>query len=307
MEAVDGCNADVGLHVPTVRVSCGVALSAGLDRTGSTASRLPRGCGRGIRFTASGTPGRAEVWHARSRSAPGRQGGPLSGVGRHSGSGVGARRVVHRGAIGLGPMANAFRAAMPAGVPFPFVPNIDPCAGDRQLQGAVRAAVVNVPLPCLPAPRQRAEAGHSPVKADQPTQALGEPVVWRSAPPDDTFIIGQVWMAASPQIGFRPRLPVGTGSQVMAASNRIVSRPVCLGTFFRLDRFLSCGREFGPLPKPSHQADSRNDFHAQLVRQSPWQDAARAGRGRGRGGRCFRALPPEDPSRGHARGNGGFD
>jgi hypothetical protein len=39
---------------------------------------------------------------------------------------------------------------------------------------------------------------------------------WRSAMPDSTFRIRQVWIAASRQSGCDPRLPVGAASRVMA-------------------------------------------------------------------------------------------
>jgi hypothetical protein len=51
------------------------------------------------------------------------------------------------------------------------------------------------------------------------------PVVWRSAIPNSTFIVRQVWIASSLQSGGRPRLPVGAASQVMVRSNQIVSEP----------------------------------------------------------------------------------
>ena len=51
------------------------------------------------------------------------------------------------------------------------------------------------------------------------------PVVCRSAMPNSTFMVRQVWMAASLSQGRRPRLPVGAAAQVMAGSNQIVSEP----------------------------------------------------------------------------------
>ena len=52
-----------------------------------------------------------------------------------------------------------------------------------------------------------------------------KPVVCLSAMPNSTFIVRQVWIAASLYSGCRPRLPVGSASQVMPGSNQIVSAP----------------------------------------------------------------------------------
>lgn len=41
------------------------------------------------------------------------------------------------------------------------------------------------------------------------------------------FIVGQVWIAASPYSGGRRCLPVGGGTRTMSGSNRIVSEPRC--------------------------------------------------------------------------------
>jgi hypothetical protein len=86
---------------------------------------------------------------------------------------------------------------MLAGVPLAFALDLDPGAVDQQVQRAVRAAVGDVDLQGLLAPRQRAEVGHRPVQADQPQQALDEPGGLASAMPNSTFIVRQVWMAAS--------------------------------------------------------------------------------------------------------------
>lgn len=51
------------------------------------------------------------------------------------------------------------------------------------------------------------------------------PVIWRRAMPNSTFIVRQVWMAASLSSGWRPRLPVGAAPHIMAGSNQIVSEP----------------------------------------------------------------------------------
>lgn len=76
--------------------------------------------------------------------------------------------------VDLAPDAS-FRATVLAGVPLPFALDLDPGAVDQQVQGAVRAAVGDVHLQGLLAPRQGAEVGHCPVQAYQPQQALDEP------------------------------------------------------------------------------------------------------------------------------------
>jgi hypothetical protein len=52
-----------------------------------------------------------------------------------------------------------------------------------------------------------------------------KPVVWRSAMPNKTFIERHVWMAASLQACWRPRLPVGRASQLISGSHQIVTEP----------------------------------------------------------------------------------
>jgi hypothetical protein len=54
-----------------------------------------------------------------------------------------------------------------------------------------------------------------------------KPGVCLSAMPNRTFIVRQLWIAASPYCGCRPRLPVGGGTQTMSGSNQIVSEPRC--------------------------------------------------------------------------------
>ncbi len=52
-----------------------------------------------------------------------------------------------------------------------------------------------------------------------------KPAVCRKAMPNSTFIERQVWMTASLELRWRPRLPVGTASQLIAGSNQIVREP----------------------------------------------------------------------------------
>jgi hypothetical protein len=46
-----------------------------------------------------------------------------------------------------------------------------------------------------------------------------------STMPNSTFIERQVWIAASLQVSWWPRLPVGAASHVMVGSNQMVSEP----------------------------------------------------------------------------------
>jgi hypothetical protein len=51
------------------------------------------------------------------------------------------------------------------------------------------------------------------------------PVVWRSAIPNRTFIVRHVWIAASLNVCDLPLLPEGLASQSISGSNQIVSDP----------------------------------------------------------------------------------
>jgi len=51
------------------------------------------------------------------------------------------------------------------------------------------------------------------------------PVVWRSAIPKSTFMVRQVWIAASLKVRDLPLLPEGLASQFISVSNQIVSDP----------------------------------------------------------------------------------
>ena len=68
----------------------------------------------------------------------------------------------------------AFAAPMLASVPLTFALDLDASAVDQEVQWAWRAAIRDVDLQGLLAPRQRAEVGHGPVQAGQAQQALNE-------------------------------------------------------------------------------------------------------------------------------------
>ncbi len=52
-----------------------------------------------------------------------------------------------------------------------------------------------------------------------------KPVVCLSGMPNRTFIVRQVWIAASLKHGCRPRFPVGGGFHTLSGSNQIASDP----------------------------------------------------------------------------------
>jgi hypothetical protein len=52
-----------------------------------------------------------------------------------------------------------------------------------------------------------------------------KPVVCLSGMPNSTFMVKQVWIAASLKLGCRPRFPGGGGFHTMSGSNQIVSEP----------------------------------------------------------------------------------
>ena len=66
------------------------------------------------------------------------------------------------------PRRRTFAAAVLAGVPFPFALDLDVCAVDQEVQGALRSAICDVDLQGLPVAARRAEVRRSPVQVDQP-------------------------------------------------------------------------------------------------------------------------------------------
>ena len=52
-----------------------------------------------------------------------------------------------------------------------------------------------------------------------------KPVVWRSAIPKSTFMVKQVWIAASLKVRDLPLLPEGLAPHFISGSNQIVSDP----------------------------------------------------------------------------------
>jgi hypothetical protein len=81
------------------------------------------------------------------------------------------------------------------------------------------------------------KSGTAQSKPISRTRLSTNPVVCRSAIPNSTFIVRQVWMAASLSSRWWPRVPVGAASQVMAGSNQIVSEPWRLSALLQAGRF----------------------------------------------------------------------
>jgi hypothetical protein len=63
-------------------------------------------------------------------------------------------------------------AAMLAGIPFAFPFDLDPCAVDKQVQPALRAAIWSAHRKCILASTDGAEVRHVLIEAGQPKQAF---------------------------------------------------------------------------------------------------------------------------------------
>jgi hypothetical protein len=101
--------------------------------------------------------------------------------------------------------------------PLTFSLDLDARAVDQQVQRAVRAAVGDIDLQGLLAPRQRAEVGHRPVQSDQAKEAFDAPdrLPQRHAEQD---VHGQASLDRGIAIaGWRSHLPVGATSSWPAA------------------------------------------------------------------------------------------
>lgn len=64
------------------------------------------------------------------------------------------------------------------------------------------------------------------------------PVVCRSGIPNSTFSVRQVWIAESLKRCWRPRVPLGGGSQIISGSNQIDSDPRCFNAALYEGQFL---------------------------------------------------------------------
>jgi hypothetical protein len=56
------------------------------------------------------------------------------------------------------------------------------------------------------------------------------PLVWRSGSPNSALTVKQNWIAASVNVGLRPRLPIGDATQFMSRSSHTSSEPRTLST-----------------------------------------------------------------------------
>ena len=104
-----------------------------------------------------------------------------------------------------------FWAAMLARIPLSFALDLDTSAVDQQVQRPLRAPIRDVYGKGFLPTAQGAEIRHPPVQADELQQALLELAspsgsnrsrldgsICRSALPNRTFIVKQVWIAVSP-------------------------------------------------------------------------------------------------------------
>ena len=136
-----------------------------------------------------------------------------------------------------------FRSAVLAGVSLPFSLDLDAGAVDQEMQPAGGSAIRDVDLQGLLTAAEGAEVWHRPVEVDQMQQALYKPRGLPEPNPNSTFIVRQVWIAASLQSGCRPRLSVGAASQIMARSNQIVSEPQRFSAALQAGQFLVLRRQ----------------------------------------------------------------
>lgn len=86
---------------------------------------------------------------------------------------------------------------MLADVPLAFTLDLDARAVDEQVQRAFRPPVGNIDIQRLLTAKQVAKIWYRPVEVNQLQQAFDEPSRRRSAMPNRTFIVRNVWMAVS--------------------------------------------------------------------------------------------------------------
>lgn len=65
-----------------------------------------------------------------------------------------------------------------------------------------------------------------------------KPVVCRNGNPNSTFKVRHVWIAASLNWDWRPRLPLGGGTQTISGSNQTESDPRCFNDVLYEGQFL---------------------------------------------------------------------
>ena len=86
---------------------------------------------------------------------------------------------------------------MLAGVPFPFALDLDARAVDQQVQRALRAAVGMFTFRVFCRRESVLKSGTAQSRPVSRRRLSTKPVVCRSAMPKRTFIVRQVWTAAS--------------------------------------------------------------------------------------------------------------
>jgi len=75
--------------------------------------------------------------------------------------------------------------------------DLDPGAVDQEVQRVLRPAVGDVDLQALLTAAEGAEVRHRPVQVDQVQQTLDEPSRLAKRHAERTFMVRQVWIAAS--------------------------------------------------------------------------------------------------------------
>jgi hypothetical protein len=106
-----------------------------------------------------------------------------------------------------------------------FALTLDAGAVDQEVQRARSAAVGDRHILLTLAAAQGAEVWYAPVHPTSLRRLCTNPAVCLSGMPNSTIMVRQVWIAASPKLGSRPRFPIGSSLHTMSGSNHTVSEP----------------------------------------------------------------------------------
>lgn len=99
-------------------------------------------------------------------------------------------------------------------------------AVDEQVQRASSNAIRQVHVQNTLTVRQCETDGHCPIQSDKPQQTSHEPVfVCRNDIPNNPFRAKELWIAASRNCCYRPRLPLGHGIKILS-ENQTISQPI---------------------------------------------------------------------------------
>jgi hypothetical protein len=111
------------------------------------------------------------------------------------------------------------------GIPLAFALHLDAGAVHQQVQRTLGATVGRFTASVFWRRDSVLKSGTVQFRPTSRSRLSTKPVVWRNAMPKSTFIVRHVWTAASLQVCWRPRRPVGAASQFISGSNQIVSEP----------------------------------------------------------------------------------